>query len=242
MLQPQSGLPGVGNTVFNTPRDIYYRTPSSDYFPLPIVLDGSKCYNTQNQPYTFIAFAGTIVGRETNANNLYAPSIIGITTVVYTSGGATITTDVPTAQAIVSRIGTSGSLNLTGGPTATGTVVTNLVTFSNVNTTSGAITISNPGVNYVAGTLIQPNDGSQTMVSVTAEYDGTKTTDWTNQNTVNAMIGNWGLYCGGILNSKYVLAGEGNITALPTSILAYVKAQIRANGVPGALFSDDFGF
>jgi len=370
MLQNQAGLPGVGNTVFATPRDIYYSRPTIvDLFPLPIVLDGTKCFNELNAPYTFLAWAGTFIGRETaNSSGLWAPSIIGLTTAALGGGQTTLSVSPATAQGLVSRIGSSGTLTLTGAPTPNGpssAVRQRTITFSAVNTTTGAITISadamaavsavnqvdtlpfvdstgsgtfnitvegittgaitynstaatlvsniNTALNaafgtsaivasgstlaaiiltfsgtgytdrpiiaptqatiltgstgytingsgtvgtpstctvstagvaaasadegeFIAGSLIGDTDGSQNIVSVSAELFGTKTTDWTNINTVSAPI-EGGVYMGGLLNSSMLQNYPSD-----TGIRAYLKSQIRTNGVPVAMFSDDFGF
>lgn len=366
MLQTQTGLPGVGKSVFATPRDIYYTHPvSPEFAPFPVVLDGSKNYNAANAPYTFIAWAGTFIGRET-ANSLWAPSIIGLTNAALGGGQTTLSTDTGTAAYLNNRVGASGTFNLTGPNvpgSAGGVVRVRLITYSAINLSTGAITITadsmaavsavnqvnsipfvdstgsgtftitvegittaaitysstaatlvtniNNALNsafgtsaivasgaslaamiltfsgtgysgrpvgtvqatvltgstgytingsgtvgtpstcavttagvtavaadegeFISGSMIQPTDGSQNFLSICAELFGTKTTDFTNINTVNAPIAG-GAYIGGILNS-------GMLVNYPTdsALRTYIKTQIRANGCPTAIFSDDWG-
>ena len=81
------------------------------------------------------------------------------------------------AVEIVRRIGTSGTFKLTGPPAAAGTVATQTVTFSAVNTTTGVITCSAISAAAVAGSFVQPTDGSETIVTLLANKWGVKVTD-----------------------------------------------------------------
>lgn len=233
-FQPQSGLPGIGTSAFATPRDVYYRTPNTDMLPLPCLIDGTKVYNGANLPYPWLMFAGTFIGRIT-ASGLYGQSIIGQLAVSYASG-TSLTLSAGDAAALNYIQGGSGTFKLTGPPTAGGTVATNTVTYSAINLATGVVTVSSIGTAFVAGSIIRPTNGAENIVSVAAEMYGTKTTDWTNINTVSGMI-EGGVYCGGILNSAILVNYSTEV-----STRAFIKAQIRANGIPGAIFSDDFGF
>jgi len=128
------------------------------------VIDGANSRDaTQSNP-VYLG-AGMPLGRLTSGGR-YAPSVIGLGE-AYTSGGTTLTTTPAAAAELVRRIGLTGTFNLKG--IVSGAVASNQVTYSAVNTTTGAITITNIGVTYAADSWIQPEDGSETVVTI---YNG----------------------------------------------------------------------
>ncbi len=230
-----SALPGTNSLVFIQPRKVYYgsRPGSPDsYLPLGlIVLDGTKVNNAANAPYTFYTPAGTFVGLASNGK--YAACTLGLTTVAYTSGGTTITTDPNTAALIVSRQGSSGTFLVTGPAAAGGTVQPLVsVTFSAVNASTGAITVTSPGVSFAAGSLIQPTDGSVTPSVLITDENGLSCRDATNVNTIDVLVDH--PYAAGLLYTPNLI----NFPA-EASTRAWFKAQFRLK-CPTAMFTDDF--
>jgi hypothetical protein len=230
MLSNQTGTPGVGGGIWATPRDpLYARIEGLSEFPLPILIDATKVYNYQNLPYWWLLYAGTLIGKVT-ASNLYAPSIIGQTTVAYTSGGTSLTVAPGTATAIVNRIGSSGTFVTQGPPAAAGTNANITTTFSAVNQTTGVITVTSLGANMIAGGLIQPTDGSQVPLGMICDTTGVKFTDWTNLNLVNNYVARMAI--GGIVNESLVVNFPTD-----TSVRAALQAQI-----PLLQFASNYGF
>lgn len=170
-------VPGVGTEYSASPRTVFV----SDMRVLPglHVIDGSKSRDPLNTSYVDRLRAGMLLGKITSSGK-FAPSIIGVTTVAYdkdASDNTTMTVSAATATEIARRIGTSGTFKVTGPPTAGGTVATQTVTFSAVNTSTGAITISALSANAIAGSFIQPTDGSETPLFVLSDGYPVKVTD-----------------------------------------------------------------
>src|ERR1700712_4189150 len=145
MFSVPNGKPGVLSSYTAIPREVFSANRQfAQFIAAPLTIDGTLSGNALNAPYTWLLFAGTLLGRVT-ASGKYANSIIGLTSAAYVhTGGSntTISTDVNTAAEIVRRIGTSGTFKLTGPPAANGTVATQTVTYSAVNLGTGAITIT----------------------------------------------------------------------------------------------------
>ena len=236
MFSVPSGKPGVLQTYLAVPREIFLANRQfAQFVAQPVTVDGTLSSNPQNAPYTWLLFAGTVMGRVT-ATGKYANSIIGSLTAAYAHGGGSntsLTTDVNTAAEIVRRLGTSGSLKLTGPPTAGGTVATQVVTYSAVNTTTGVITITATGADAVSGSYLQPTDGSENPVTLICDAWGTKVADQLNTTRVDVFDAQL-LAAGGTIN-------VANIVSYPTdtSMKAWLKSSIKA-ACPAVNFSDDF--
>src|SRR5690606_729053 len=54
---------------------------------------------------------------------------------------------------------------------------TETITYSNVNTTTGALTVTASSADYVAGSFVQPTDGSEAALSFVPDGYGIKVTD-----------------------------------------------------------------
>lgn len=230
MLQTQTGLPGTGASAWTTHRQALYQSiPGLSEFPLPVVIDGAKVYNQLNLPYYWLAYAGTLIGKETSTT-LYAPSIIGQTTAAYTSGGTSVTVSAGTAASLNNRVGASGTFQIQGPPTAAGTNAKATVTYSAINLTTGVITVTNIGANYVSGSLIQPTDGSQNPLMLICDITGVKVSDWTNTNIINNYVVRAAV--GGIVNTNMIPFWPSD-----TSIQAALQTQ-----VPQLLMSSVYGY
>jgi hypothetical protein len=236
MFSVPNGKPGVLPSYTATPREVFLANRQfAQFVASPVTIDGTLSGNAPNAPYSWLLFAGTLMGRVT-ATGKYANSIIGLSGAAYAhSGGSntTITTDVNTAAEIVRRIGTAGTFKLTGPPTAGGVVATQVVTYSAVNTSTGAITITALGADAVVGSAIQPADGSETIVTVLCDAYGKKVADQLNTLRVDVFDAQL-LAAGGTLNTAAIVNYPAD-----ASLKAWVKTSIKQT-CPGVNFSDDF--
>jgi hypothetical protein len=232
MFSNPQGKPGVVGNYNSQPREVFYSGRQfAQFWAPPVTVDGTNSSNPLNSPYTWLLWAGTPMGRVT-ASGKYANSILGLTGAAAASGATSITTDVNTAAEIVRRIGASGTFKLTGPPAAAGTVATQVVTYSAVNTSTGAITCTALSAAAVSGSLIQPTDGSETVLTLLCEVDGLQIVDQTHTNRVDVFCGTL-LAGGGTINTGMIV----NYPSDP-SLKAYLKAALRAT-CPGVTFLDD---
>jgi hypothetical protein len=232
MFSNPQGKPGVVGNYDSQPREVFYSGRQfAQFWAPPVTVDGTNSSNPLNTPYTWLLWAGTPMGRIT-ATAKYANSILGLSTVAAASAATSVTTDVNTAAEIVRRIGASGTFKLTGPPATAGIVATQVVTFSAVNTTTGVITCTALSAAAVSGSLIQPTDGSETIITLLCEVDGLQIVDQTHTNRVDVFCGTL-LAGGGTINT-------GMIVDYPSdpSLKAYVKAALRTT-CPGVTFLDD---
>jgi hypothetical protein len=236
MFSVPNGKPGVLPSYLAVPREVFLANRQfAQFVAAPVTIDGTASSNPLNAPFTWLLFAGTAMGRIT-ATGKYANSILGTITAAYAhTGGSntTLTTDVNTAAEIVRRLGTSGTLKLTGPPAAGGTVATQVVTYSAVNTSSGAITITATGADAISGSLIQPVDGSEAIVTLLCDNWGTKVADQLNTTRVDVFEAQL-LAAGGTINTAVIVNYPSDV-----SLKAWIKASIKA-ACPGVNFSDDF--
>jgi hypothetical protein len=232
MFDVPNGKPGVLGNYTATPREVFYSgREKAQFVAAPVTVDGTLTSCPFNAPYVFQILAGTLMGRVT-ATKKFANSVIGLSSHALASTDTSLLTDVNTAAEIVRRLGASGTLKLTAPPTAGGTVATQVVTFSAVNTSTGAITITATGAAAVAGGLIQPTDGSETILTMVCDVYGIKVTDQVNVNRVDVFDPRL-LLAGGTINSQMIV----NYPADP-SLKAYVKQAIKSFA-GGVTFSDD---
>jgi hypothetical protein len=232
MLTNITGKPGVLTTYIAQPRELFYSSRANAHFlPGPLTVDGTLSGNAANAPYTWLLFAGMPVGRVTSSGK-YATSILGATTSATAANATTVQTDVNTAAEIIRRIGTSGTFKLTGPPAAGGTVAIQVVTYSAVNTTSGAITCSAASDAAISGSLIQPADGSETIITLIADTWGLKVIDALNSTRVDVFDPElWA--GGGIVNTGMIVNYPAD-----SSLKAWLKASIRTL-IADAKFQDD---
>ena len=236
MFSVPNGKPGMLPTYTAVPREVFLANRQfAQFVATPATIDGNLSSNPMNAPFTWLLFAGTVMGRVT-ATGKYANSIIGSTSVAYAHAGGTstsLTTDVNTAAEIVRRIGTSGTFKLTGPSTAGGMVATQVITYSAVNLTTGVITITAAAADAIAGSFIQPTDGSEAIVTLICDVWGIKVADQLNTARVDVFDGQL-LAAGGTINTA-------SIVNYPTdpSLKVWIKTSIRLD-CPGVNFSDDF--
>ena len=235
MYSIPNGKPGTLPIYSAAPRELFSANRSFAQFVAgPITIDGTLSGNALNAPNSWLLQAGLLMGRVT-ATGKYANSVIGLTTAAYSHTGSnmTIQTDVNTAAEIVRRIGSSGTLKIVGPPAASGTVAVQTTTYSAVNLTTGAITITALGADAVAGSLIQPTDGSEAIVTILCDSWGTSVTDATHSTRLDVFDSQL-LAAGGTINTAAIL----NYPTDP-SLKAWVKGELRV-ACPAVNFSDDF--
>lgn len=236
MYSVPNGKPGVLASVLAAPREVFAANRQFAQFVAgPVTIDGTLSGSPSNAPYTWVLLAGTLMGRVT-ATGKFANSVLGQSTAAYGhSGGSntTVQTDVNTAAEIVRRIGATGTFKLTGPSVAGGTVAVQTITYSAVNTATGAITITAAGADVVPGALIQPTDGSESIVTILCDAWGTRVADQLGANRVDVFDGQL-LAAGGTINVAAVVNYPAEV-----SLKAWVKAAVRS-ACPGVNFSDDF--
>lgn len=235
MFSIPNGKPGTLPTYSAAPREIFYANRSfAQYVAGPLTIDGTLSGNALNSPNTWLLQAGMAMGRVT-ATGKYANSIIGLTTAAYShsTSGTIIQTDANTAAELVRRIGATGTLKLTGPPAVSGVVAVQTATYSAVNLTTGAITITALGADAVAGSLIQPIDGSESIVTILCDAWGISVIDASHSIRVDVFDSQL-LAAGGTINTAAIL----NYPTDP-SLRAWLKAELRV-ACPAVNFSDDF--
>ncbi len=163
-IVPRIGRPGIGTAVTAQKGNVS-RDGNVTYFPGGGYIEGTKTRDPFNAASIFSIQAGTLMGKITTGG-FYAPTIIGVTSGAYTSGGLGLTVSLASSTEIVRRIGASGTFVLKGAATAAGTLTTDTVTFSAVDQATGIITISDIGANRIAGSIITDSDGSGTPITV----------------------------------------------------------------------------
>ncbi len=175
MSLPEVGQPGFGTERTTTPRRVIRN--HGVFLGGGLVIDGSLSRDTDNTGNLDVLRAGNLLGKIT-ASGLFAPSILGTLSVAHTSNSATsMTLTAAAATELSRRIGSSGTFKLTGPPTANGTVATATITYSAVNTTTGVVTISTESTDFVAGSFVQPTDGSEDPLVLIPDTNGIKVTD-----------------------------------------------------------------
>lgn len=228
------GAPGVyyGRSV--VPLNIYTNQNTAAYAPSFYFFDGNYARDPDNTPTSMLR-AGLIVGKiaTSGEGGGYANSIIGVTTVAYTSSGTSLTVTTQCATEILRRIGNSGTFNLAGGTTATATVTSpTLVTFSNVNTSTGVITVTNIGVNVAVGAAVMPTDGSQTPLTIFDNPYGTDVTDVLANNIQQPMHRF-------VLRGDFFAASIINLTVVNLGVENYIKTTLNKGTNGGAFTFDD---
>lgn len=245
-----SNLPGQFTSYVSQRRNIWLGNENSAQYCsfLPITIDGQNSSNTYQgvgltntnltaNTVSYLLFAGQFMGRETTGS-LWRNSVIGLTTASALSGASSFQTDAYTATEIARLIAASAggtvSLNLTGGTTAGATAVATSVTATAASGTT--VTISGTiGAAKIVGSLIQPNDGSQTILSVLGDDCGLYVQNpftLTRQNNVS------GRMCsgGGTLNTGQLVW----YSSMDAGVQTYVKtALVTYPGLmPSATFQD----
>lgn len=226
-----NATPGLGTVKTATPRRVML-AGSGVFLPAKIVR-GAVSRDPLNTANLDVLRAGMVLGKIT-ANSKYAPSIIGVLPSAHDSSGTTLTelsVGAANAVEIVRRIGSSGTFGLTGPPSAAGTVATTAVTFSAVNVTTGIVTITDIAVDKVAGSFIQPDDGSETPLVVLGDGYGLKVTD---TDASNIDVEATQLLIGGLIDASQIINYPSD-----TSLITWLKSALNNVDGGGARFTFD---
>lgn len=167
-----TGLPGLSTLRTATARNPIKAREM--FLTAGKVIAGASARDPGNTGNIDVLRAGTLMGKITSGGK-YAPSVLGVTTGAYASGGTSLSASAATVTELLRRQGASGTFKLTGPPSANGVVATATVTYSAASGTT--ITIVSPGANFVAGSFIQPTDGSETPLTFVWTPNGIKVTD-----------------------------------------------------------------
>lgn len=205
----------------------------------------------------------SLVTVDSTGSGTFILTIEGIPTapITYSSTAATLNTNINAAlnatfgtSAIVSSGASLAAIIQTFSGTGyaarpIGTVTATILAGSTGYTLNGSGTIGVPSVlpvttlgvtavaadsgEFISGSIIGPNDGSQTVKTMVVDKNGTKVVDQLNTTRVDVFDGQ--LWAGG------GVIDVGYIVNYPTdsSLQSYVKAQIRSF-INWAIFSDDY--
>lgn len=237
MFTPITGMPGIGTVVTATPREIFAGNAQfNQYIPGFFIIDGIKAADPLNVDAVTAATqydvlrCGLLMGKIT-ASGKYGASVIGVTTGAITTSSTTIAVSAAVGTEIVRRIGASGTFKLTGPPTAAGVVATQTVTYSAISGTAVTVTaLGTNGAAVVAGSLIQPTDGSETILTMIGDKYGIKVSDLS-ANRQDTPADQFTL--GGFVNSSNIINYPAD-----ASLKTWVKAALNAAG--SYQFSDAF--
>ena len=233
MAENQARLPGVGSDRTATPRKILRSDQGKIILPYGVTVDGSKSRDPLNTGDLDVLRAGMLLGKITSGGK-YAPSIIGVLPSAHTSSGTAVTSmslGAANAVELNRRVGSSGTFKLTGPPSAAGSVAVTTVTYSAVNTTTGVATITDIAVNKIAGSFIQPTDGSETPRGIMGLEYGLKVTD---QDATSIDVELMELLIGGLIDASQIVNYPTD-----TSLITYVQdTWLNARGL--FIFDDDF--
>jgi hypothetical protein len=220
MTASNSATSGFGSTRTHTTREVLAALDQALHLPGGKILDGSKSRDTANTGDVDVLRPGVLLGK-ISASGKYAPSILGTLSVAHTSDVATsMTLTAAAATELARRVGTSGTFKLTGPPTAAGTVATATVTYSAVDTTTGVVTISVVTTDFVAGSLVQPTDGSETPLALLDGFVKATDEDGASQDCRLPR-----LLIAGMIDADMIVHYPGD-----SSLKTWVKSQLNAVG------------
>jgi len=227
------GMPGRKAERTAEPRKVLACGQGALALPGGKVVDGSKSRDPLNAGDADVLRAGLLVGKIA-ASGKYAPGIVGVLAEAYDADGQTNTTLVvsaATATEIARRIGAAGAFKVTGPPTPGGQVATETVTFTAVDPATGEVTIEAADNDFIAGSFVQPADGSETPRGLIADGYGLKVTD-ADGSSIDVPLAD--LLIAGVVDA-------GQIVNYPSdaSLKAQVKSWLRAGGYAWS-FDDDF--
>jgi hypothetical protein len=163
------GPGGVGTARTARHKTVWRGGSIPIYFPGGRYIDSTKSRDPLNADDVTVLQAGLLMGKITSSG-LYAPSILGVTTNAEAIGSTAIEAAAAVVTELVRRVGSTGTFTLTGPPTANGVVDSETVTYSAASGTT--ITCTALTKAFVAGSFIQPTDGSQTPIAFIGEGYG----------------------------------------------------------------------
>lgn len=222
-------LPGVlpGRTTTNR---VVFRQRDESYLAQGVKIDGPNSRDPSNTVDPTTLQSGLLMGRCTGSTgdvtaptvNNFAPSIIG-TIGVIVAGATSMTVSLTVAAEIVRRFGATGTFKLTGPPVANGVVATEVVTYSAVSLTTGVITCTATANAYVAGSFVQPQDGSETPLSFIDDLRSVGGINVVDQNGASVTVVDWPLVpVTGMIHSAALINWPTD-----TSLQAWIVARLN---------------
>lgn len=169
------GIPGVRAARTATHRSVLAQGEFT-YLKQGVLISGANSRDPLNTGNVDVLLGGLLMGRITSGG-LWAPSILGVTSNAEAAGSTAVEVSVATATELNRRVGASGTFKLAGPPSAAGVVTTETVTYSAINLATGAITVTALVNAFIAGSFVQPTDGSEMPRSLIPDTFGYKVTD-----------------------------------------------------------------
>jgi len=170
------GLPKKGPDRDHTPKLVRIGRENAVFIPGGAVIDGALSRDPSNTDDVDVLQPGLLMGRE-STDQKFAPSIIGAILNAEIATATAIEVTPAVAVEIVRRFGATGTFNLTGPEAAAGTVATEIVTYTDVDVVTGIITVDAITLAFIAGSFIQPEDGSEDPVALIDNNEFPKVTD-----------------------------------------------------------------
>lgn len=185
VLSQVAGLPGMRAAKTVTSRMVTRGGWIPDILPLGKVLSGGCTRDPSNTPDVGRIRAGVLLGKITSVVNSlgtigqYAPSIFGVTTNAEAVGSTSIQVSAAVGVEIARRCGATGTFTLTGPAVAGGPIISEVVTYSAISGVN--ITVTAIANNFIAGSFVQPTDGSEDPLTfvpngtpiMSTDFDGT---------------------------------------------------------------------
>ena len=226
-IVPAIGRPGIGSSI-TAQRLGVSRDGHLGYFPAGGVIEGTKTRDPGNSASSVRSLRPGLLMGIITASQYWANSILGVTTGAYTSGGTSLSVSAATVTELVRRFGSSGTFKLKGAATAGGAITTDTVTYSAASGTT--ITITNIGANRIAGSFIQPEDGSETPRSFIP--DGMNLLIDEDGNDISFPF----IPCSGILD-------QGDLIDWPsdTTLRTFIRESLSTLSGGKFVFADQFG-
>ncbi len=228
------GVAGLGTVRSSDHRKVLLTEQGTVIYPQGLVIDGDNARDPDNTGDVDVLRAGLLVGKIT-ANSLIGATIIGKSAEAYTSGDTVLTVTTQAATEVLRRFGSSGTaeIKIVGAPTNAGTVAEANITHSAVNTTTGVLTVSDIGATFVSGSLVLAADGCEEILGIINDGFGIKVTD-ADDADIDVPLPD--LVVGGVIESGKIINWPASTH---TTLITWLKAEIRANGA-GHVFSSDF--
>jgi len=227
MAYTYGGLPGPQTARTQAYNSVRRSDHGAMYLPAGRIIDASNARDPLNTGYITTLRPGLVMGKIT-ATGLFAPSIIGLTTVLHDTSVVTTTMTLPATVVteIQRRIGNSGTFKIIGPPTTAATVATETVTYSAIASAT-TITITATAADFAIGSIIAPTDGSEAPLCFIDDGDGIRVTNEdgldVDQPFPFALIG-------GMLDTANIINYSSD-----ASVKTWLKGQL--NSVSGSMFT-----
>lgn len=221
------GLPRIASRVNATHRIVFKGGQWDADFPGGAVIDGTTSRDPGNTGDIDVLRPGLLMGKIT-ATSQYAPSILGVTTAAYTAGGTSLTVGAAVVTELVRRVGSTGTFRIVGPPSAAGIVAEEAVTYSAASGTT--ITITALLNSYISGSFIQPDDGSEDILTLIPDGYGVKVTDTDGSTSLDVPFDRMPI--GGIIDSSQLLPAWPS----DTSLRAWLVSEMNRHGAGKFIF------